>query len=361
MVARRPRDWLPGGAPWCTETMGRRDDGTGGGAPSIWWFALGYFACYVPYSATTKALTSDLLPGREPLSGFELLPPSVLASLVGMFAFLTAMRWWPYATQARLGRWSVPRPRPLTFISGLCTAVIIGTTTLAYTFDGASIVFMMLLMRGGVLVLAPVVDFVSGRPVRWFSWVALGLSLLALIVAFADDGSYALTAIAAVDVAAYLGGYFVRLKLMSGQAKSDDPAANKRFFVEEQMVATPAVLLALLAVAVLGGGEGIAGELRAGFTTFWGRAGVVPLALFVGLMSQGTGIFGGLILLDRRENSFCVPVNRSSSILAGLIASGILWAGLGASAPSGAQLVGAGLILAAIGALSLPPLLSKDR
>ena len=41
----------------------------------------------------------------------------------------------------------------------------------------------------------------------------------------------------------------------------------------------------------------------------------------IGVLSQGTGIFGGLILLDRRENTFCVPVNRASSILAGVLAS----------------------------------------
>lgn len=330
-------------------------------ATSIWWFAFGYFACYVPYSALTKALTSGLLPGHEAITGFQLLPPSVIASLVGMFAFLTAMGWWSAATHREVFGVSVPTPQKLTLISGLCTATIIGTTTLAYTFQGASIVFMMLLMRGGVLVLAPVVDFVSGRKVRWFSWVALGLSLAALLVAFAEKGGYAMTTVAIIDVTAYLGAYFVRLKLMSGKAKSEDPQANKRYFVEEQMVATPAVLLMLAAVALLGGGDGIPGELREGFTTFWGSSGVVGFALAVGLFSQGTGIFGGLILLDKRENSFCVPVNRSSSILAGLIASASLWLFLGKAPPSAGQLLGAGLILAAIGALSLPPLLAGRK
>ena len=35
-------------------------------------------------------------------------------------------------------------------------------------------------MRGGVLILAPIVDTLLGRRVRAGSWVALGLSFLAL-------------------------------------------------------------------------------------------------------------------------------------------------------------------------------------
>ena len=41
---------------------------------SIWGLAFGYFAFYVPYSATTKALSKGLIPGSDPISGFEILP-----------------------------------------------------------------------------------------------------------------------------------------------------------------------------------------------------------------------------------------------------------------------------------------------
>ena len=40
-------------------------------------------------------------------------------------------------------------------------------------------------MRGGMLVLAPIVDAISRRKVKWFSWVALALSLGALLAAAA--------------------------------------------------------------------------------------------------------------------------------------------------------------------------------
>lgn len=56
-----------------------------------------------------------------------------------------------------------------------------------------------------------------------------------------------------------------------------------------------------------------------GLLAFLGPAEIgEPLAsgLWIGFMSQGISTFGGLILLDARENTLGVPVSRASSILA---------------------------------------------
>ena len=321
----------------------------------IWLYAAGYFLCYVPYAGGTKALSKGLIPGlTEPVTGFAMLPVTVLASVIGMTVFLTAMGWWRYARQWQLGAWSLPRPGKWTLLSGLCTAAIIGTTTLAYTFSGVSIVFMMLLMRGGVLALAPIVDRLTGRRVRWYSAVALLLSLGALLAAFLGHSGTALTAVAIADVAAYLGSYFFRLRLMSRLSKSGDTSKRVRYFAEEMMVSSPVLLVLLAAVALLGDGSAAA-ELRFGFTGFL-LGPAWPAALLIGACSFGTGVFGGLILLEPHENSYCVPLNRASSILAGLLATLGLWVWLDQPAPGLNELVGAGLILAAVAALSVPAL-----
>lgn len=327
---------------------------------AIWFFAFGYFACYAPYSALTKGLTKGLFPSMErPFTGFELLPASVMMSVVGMFTFLTVMRWWRFATRGRIFGIEVPRPTPFTFMSGLCTAGIIGTTTLAYTFDGVSIVFVMLLMRGGVLIIAPIVDALAKRKTRWFSWMGLALSLSALVVAFSEEGGYDITLVCGMDIALYLTSYFIRFRFMSRFAKSEDEDTNKRYFVEEQMIASPALLVLLAIFAVIDAGP-LMHDVHEGFTTFWSRP-IWPEALLVGLLSQGTGIFGSLVYLDKRENTYCVPVNRSSSILAGVLASYSLTFLLGQPPPSTHQLVGAGLIICAILFLSIPPALEKRR
>lgn len=323
----------------------------------IWGFAFGYFAAYVPYSALTKAVSGGHLEGYHvAVPGAELLPTTAVASLVAMFLSISALGWWKYANRQQFLSISLPFPGRWTFLSGLCTAGIIITTTLAYTFEGISIVFIMLLLRGGLLVLAPVVDWLSGRTVRWFSWVALGLSMGALLVG--GFSSVTLTMPARITVALYLLAYFIRLRFMSRLAKSSDPHARARYFVEEQMVATPATLVFLLVLALIGQGDFML-DVRAGFTTFFERPLLLE-GLLIGLFSQGTGIFGGLILLDARENSFCIPVNRASSILAGVVATYLLTV-LGLDPPDAAQLIGAALIVAAIGFLSLPPLLANRK
>jgi hypothetical protein len=319
----------------------------------IWLFAAGYFACYVPYSALTKALSTGLFPGvGVGVPGAALLPVTTFVSLVGMVVFLWGSGWWRHATQRRLWGRSVPVPTRWTALSGLCTAVILTTTTLAYTFEGVSIVFVMLLMRGGVLILAPVVDAITGRRARWFSWIGLGLSMAALVVAFAEDGGHGLTLACAVDVAFYLGAYFVRLRFMSRLAKSSDPALSRRYFVEEHIVAAPAALLVLALLALWGQGE-LMQLVRAGFMALPWEA-VLP-AVLIGLLSEGTGIFGTLVFLDASENTFSVPVNRCASILAGVVASVTLALWLSAPWPSAYELGGGALVVLAILTLTLGP------
>lgn len=343
---------------------------------AIWGLAFGYFACYAPYSALTKALTDPkligrLVPGMEkPLGSFEILPIASMAALVGVMTFITLKGWWRVTCKKKILGMMVSCPNRWTFMSGLCTGLIVATTTLAYTFEGVSIVFVMLLLRGGVLIIGPIVDFMAKRNVRWYSWVGSMLSIVSLLVAFAEKAGASESIIAflkqaaasisvpcAINVGIYILSYFVRLRFMSKIAKSADEEANTRYFVEEQMVATPFVVLVLGIAAIFGQGPVIE-EVRAGFTTFFSSP-VVMQGILVGLLSSGTGIFGGLILLDKRENTFCIPVNRSSSILAGVVASFILLVWLGAKAPSNGELWGAGIIILAILFLTLPTLKKK--
>jgi len=325
----------------------------------IWWFAFGYFACYVPYSALTKALSKGYI--GDPVGGPQIVPISVAASMLAMFTVLSLLRWWKYARHVELGGRRFPVPTRWTALSGLATAAIVITTTLAYTFEGVSILFAMLLMRGGVLLLAPLIDTLSRRKVRWNAWVGGGLALSALFVAFAERGGYDISTAAAIDIGIYLAGYFVRLRLMSRLAKTGRREDDVRYFVEEQMVATPVLFLAIVALAVFGGGDAFTAELAAGFTSLWSVPTALIAVIVIGVLSQGTGLFGGLILLEPAENSYCVPINRSSSILAGVIASVTLWLAFGTAPPSTYQLAGAGLVVLAIVALSLPSILSSLR
>src|SRR6185369_199211 len=207
---------------------------------AIWALGLGYYISYTPYSGLTKALSTGLLAGTNgPVKGPVLLPISAIATVIGMLSFITVKRWWKYAGRREFFGVQVPFPRPLTFLSGVCMATIMGTTTLAFTFGGLSIVVVLVLLRGGTLIIAPLVDYIVGRRVRWFSWTAMLVSLAAVLVVLRDSSNYTLTIVAIIDVMAYLAAYFFKLQFMSRLAKSDERAATLRYFVEEQMVASP--------------------------------------------------------------------------------------------------------------------------
>lgn len=311
-------------------------------------FCFGYFASYIPYSMMAKLITS-----KDHFSGFEIQPVVVLASTLCMYAFITAIGWWKHATQFTFKGLSLPRPQWFTFISGICTAGQIITTTLAYTFEGVSIVFAMLLMRGGVLAMAPIVDLAARkrkRKIYWPSWVAAFFSFAALIVTFAGRGSTQMTVVCAVDIIVYLMVYFFRLFFMSNRAKSGCPDELKRYFTEEQMVANISLFLMLAFVGIFGAfmGEGsIPNDIWKGFVRF-PFSGYFIYAFFIGVFSYGTGLFGSLIYLDKRENTFTVPANRSASVIAGVIATYLLAIFYKHSYPDIYQIFGAMLIIGSI-------------
>lgn len=316
--------------------------------------ACGYFGCYVPYSAITKALTTSSIRDGATVSGLALLPLATLASLASMIATISALRWWRYA-RAPERRW--PRPGRWTFLSGLATAAILLSTTLAYTFEGVSLPFVMLVMRGGVLSLAPVVDRLSARRIRWYSWLAFALSVISLADAVhARPGS--IPVLCVMDLGLYLVSYFIRLRLMARLGKSENPEVRRRYFVEEQMVATPAALLGLVVLAALGPAS-LHAPLRDGFLALW-HTDTAGWAVVAGICSQGTGVFGGLLLLDAREATYCVPLNRAASILGGIVAACVLAAMFGTRPPSAWELAGAGALFVAIAVLWLGPALDGD-
>ncbi len=326
----------------------------------MWGLALGYFAWYVPYSALAKGLSSGILPGfRGAVSGFELLPAVALGSLAGMPVFVALSGWFGYARRRRVWGLEVPVPGREVLWAAFWTALLIGATTLNYTFSGVSILFMLLVMRGGVLVVSPLVDRLRRRSVHPSAWVALALSLIAVVVALSDVQSYALTWAAGLSLAIYLAGYVGRFLVMSRHAKVGDEEVNRRYFIEEHMASTPMLVLLLAIPAVIGSGE-IALDLRHGFTTFLGTGAALP-AFAIGLLYEALFVFGSLIYVSRREYTYCVPLNRCSSLLAGVVASWavtVLW---GAKPPSPAQYVAAGWVLLALLALSWPVLAAAAR
>ena len=321
---------------------------------SIWALALGYFAFYVPYSGTTKLLSKGIFSkSGASISGFELLPMVLIGTLIGFIAILLITGWWKQAGKLKIGGITIPFvTNKYALFSGIATAVIIATTTLAYSFTGMSIVFAALLMRGGVLIMAPFIDVVYRRKIQWYSWLAFGLTLFSLLIVFSEKTAFNIGLAAGINIAAYLTGYFFRLQFITYSAKSDDAEKDSKFFVEEMMSAMLTLLIIPIILAIIGQGEFML-SIRAGYTSLLSSEFIIP-GLFIGILYSCLYIFGSRIYLNNRENTFCIPINRCASLLAGVTTSILLSIALGETFYTNTQLIGAIVLIAAMFALSTP-------
>lgn len=321
---------------------------------NIWGLALGYFLAYIPYAFTAKATTDGLLPDVPSTPGLALLPVSAIATLGCLYLFVATTGWWRYLVWRRLAGIPVPAIRLPAILSGLSTAIIIGSTTMAYSFHGISIVLMLVLMKAGVLIIARVTDLVTGRNVRWESLTAFLLTLAALAVTLTGQNGLLLSPSAVICIAAYLAGYSLRFQIMHHlSSKGAGQDEMLRYFVEEQAVALPVLMTMCGAWGMMSGDA--AADLRAGFALLAGGPALIP-ALLVGAFYAALYVFGTLIYLHPREYTYCVPINRASSILSGVVASFAIAVFFQRPLPSSRDLLGAAILITALLVLAMPAL-----
>ena len=323
------------------------------------WVLL-YLLLYLPNAMITKWLTSIVHPdlGRS-LTGLETLPASLTISLVLTYLFIWLSGWHRDAHGVMIAGRRFPVPTRYTLLSGIGTALILFTVPLSFTIDGVSIPYIQLLMRGDILVIAPIIDLMFGRKVRWWSWTALAMVLGAMSLTVIDRGGLKLPPIAIATIVLYTLGYFIRLFVMTKTSKTGDPASIRRYFVEEKIIALPLSVAALAVLSATGiGGE--ENELYWGFVEVWSSSAMWPI-FWIGLTLTIISVVAIIILLDARENAYCVPLERAASLVAGVGAALLLAWFWGLEHPTAAELIGAGILVAAIVLLSLAPRFSAAR
>jgi len=319
-----------------------------------------YLLAYLPNVMITRLVSSFDHPGLgRPLTGLETLPASLIINMVLTWAFIWLSGWHKDARGAMIGGFRLPVPDRWTFLSGIGTSFILFTVPLSFTIRDVSIPFMQLLMRGDILVIAPLVDLMFRRKVRWWSWTALVMVLFALSITLLDRGGFNLPPLAILTIVLYTVGYFLRLYVMTRISKSGDPASVRRYFVEEKMVALPlsVIVLGLISASGIGGQSG---ELGWGFVAVWTDPVMWPL-FGIGFTLTIISVLAIIILLDPRENAYCVPLERAASLVAGVGGSILLAWGWGLRMPRSSELLGAGILIAAIVLLSLAPRLSRRQ
>lgn len=323
----------------------------------IWLLALGYFLFYIPYSALVKALSTGVIsvPGVDPgalgiTTGLVFLPSVVLGTATVMPLILWAGGWTRYLDWRELGGLKVPSISRWSAVSGAAFGAIIISTTLAYTFEGVSILLALLLMRGGVLIMSPIMDITLSRPVHWYSLLGFALSMAAVAIALMFLPDYSISLFVLINLGVYLTGYMVRLHYITCYAKDVNEMHNRRYLVEEICVAMVTIITVPVVLTVLGPLQ-MSAALSSGWSLFTG-ANFPWIGLSVGAFYALLGIFGSLLYLNRRENTFVIPVNRCTSLLSGIAATLVLAGFFGAPGLVTSQLVSVLLVLGALAIMS---------
>jgi len=304
---------------------------------TIWLFGLGYFLAYTPYAGLVKAMSAGILPGVRGIEGLTLLPSVLLGTIVTLPIYVLLLGLWRYAHV----------PSRAIVISGFGTSLIIATTTLAYAFHGISVLFALLLLRGGMLIIAPITDLLGRRRVRWFSSVGLIISLTAVGLGIVATTNHQLTLAAIINLAVYLAGYQIRLPQMTKHAKVEHPETTRTYFVGEIIV----TLIFLALMPLIGAALGVS-SLRNGLALVVSGSASANIGFVIGALYATLYVFTTLIYLDRRENTYCMAMNCCSSMLAGVAASYALSQLLNMPTPPWFELTGVGMIIIALMFLS---------
>lgn len=312
----------------------------------LWVSLILYFATYVPYSMQLKRISDHV-------TTMQILPLTSLGGFsITMLEFLTlgfvVTRGASVPWHARvLAFWRQLSFDAASIITGIACAVISMMTNASYMLHGAALVTMGLLLRGGMLSLAPINDKLQRRHISAQTWVGFSLALAAIMCGVASAG--AIPPIGIAIFITYIGAYALNLNFYGkNQGKF-------RFLCSAQFVAcVTMVIISMLQCTTMLAHDGVRTAILHARSHGDGLLAISAAdalhALSIGAMAQLTGIFGPMILMSPTEQTYSVPINRSGSVIATVAAQHLLGNSL-----SIAQLCGVGFFVVAIVVLALRP------
>ncbi|MEM8564355.1 MAG: hypothetical protein AAGF57_19100 [Pseudomonadota bacterium] len=305
---------------------------------SIWWLALGYGSAYALFTFLTQFHNFRTVQDHSTLTGsLGLLSGAALALILLLPIAIAVLgrRAGPEHTSAN--------PTEIA-LSGVAAAAIALSTITAFTLGGVSVVLALLLMRGGVLILAPLVDRLHHRNIRPAARLALGLSLLAVALPLVFKQQNHLSWVLVGTLAVYLGSYFIRLGIMNRTAKTLQQGLRAYYCAREFLFAWYTLAVAAFIIFLwqtLGLNVSLLDALRPHATAF-----------MVGISYTLVLVAGTLVYLDPRENSFTIPLNRAASVAGGVLGASVAWLSGLTAIPSIADYFAAGIIFVALIALA---------
>ncbi len=323
---------------------------------------LAYLLTYVVYSVATKYYTGPAARGLPGVDNWEFLVYSTLGGSLVCLAVVSAFRWARMESANMIAWGPVRFPAEYLYIipSGICTAVVIPTTTLLYMLL-RSVMVAMLIMRGSVIIFSRIIDAIQIRQgilhkkVYWeeevavlFAIAAVGLQMF--FVKEAGGSDLVKNTLAMLVLGSYLLAYFIRIYIMNyykntrGKGCRQD---NKAFFGVEQLAASATILLALAALLLLPAGSGkVLDSLHRGYlaaSAHW------PMVVASGGVFGVVAFFSVFIFMFKgRTATFAGLSNRLTSLVAGTLATLLFALFFGGKYPQAGDWVALVFIFAAV-------------
>ena len=294
-----------------------------------------YFLFYVVYSMATKYMTGPAACGLPAVNQLEYLIFSTIGGSLICLLVILVFHWGKMesARTVHWGKFHFPSEFLYIVPSGVCTAIVVPTTTLMYTLL-RSVMVAMLIMRGSVIVISRLVDAIQIRAgifrkkVYREEDIAVGFAIMAVCVQLFfvknTGGSDLFHNTAAMLVlVCYLLGYSFRIYIMNYYKNTRDVCAkqnNKAFFAVEQVSASFTLLLILLVIMLWP-------ALRGGLLYFLQQSYLAPSRYWPGEILAGTAygivaFFSVFIFMFKgRTATFAGLSNRLTSLVAGTAAT----------------------------------------
>lgn len=317
-------------------------------------FSFAYFLLYIVFGVSTKYFI-DPAPGYPNLSGMEFLLYSTFGGMITCLTVVVARGWCQQLKSRGEVRWGSLRfPQELLWLvpSGVCTAVVIPTTTMMYTLP-VKVMVAMTLMRASVIVVSRVVDEILIRQGRLKKKVlreeniaaALAFSTVFAVMFLSPKGGFSFihSTLALVTMSLYICSYAIRIYIMR---RTQGMIEDRPYFGIEQVTA------AITVMAVVGGLFIFAPRFH-----YWNDRRVAQTilatitwnlpAIVAGVSFGAAAFFSVFLLRFKGTGTFAVVVNRNASLFAGTAATLIYWSWFTGKFPDKEEWCSFGLLLLA--------------
>jgi len=325
------------------DIFGKTEEGSTG---RLVQYSLLYFLFYVIYTVLTK-----LMKHSYDISGTIFTIYNTIGGTIVCVLVVVLWKWYKFQSSNWIKFMGINMPKEFLYIipSGICTAIVIPTTTLMYTLP-ISVMVAMIIMRASIIIISRIIDQVQiwqgilKKKVYWEENIGAIFAILALSIQLfvkikTDNGisieffkvapgdfDFIKNKAAMTILTFYLVSYTIRLYIMNYYKNTRPKDAiydMKGFFAIEQIASTLTLLLvgvvyyyfSKVDFSIANYSKTFAYQFKFAFNNvpdkwFWIVASGIPFG-----MAAFFSVF--LFMFKGRTATFAGLVNRLSSLIAG--------------------------------------------